>query len=65
VLAGADLGPLPRGWLAAGIWAGGGQIPTNTLRGYGVDASLMSFWLHGGGIHIECGRWGPVLVMPM
>jgi hypothetical protein len=30
-----------------------------------VDASLMSFWLHDGGIHIECGRWGPVLVMPM
>jgi hypothetical protein len=30
-----------------------------------VDASLMSFWLHGGGIHIECGPLGPVLVMPV
>jgi hypothetical protein len=23
----------------------------------------MSSWLHGGGIHIECGPPGPVLVM--
>jgi hypothetical protein len=34
--------------------AGGGRIPADALRGYGVNASLMSSWLHGGGIHIEC-----------
>jgi hypothetical protein len=45
--------------------AGGGQIPADALRGYGVDASLMSSWLHGGGIHIESGQPGPVLVMPV
>jgi hypothetical protein len=30
-----------------------------------VDASLMSSWLHGGGIHIESSQPGPVLVMPV
>jgi hypothetical protein len=30
-----------------------------------VDASLMSFWLHGGGIHIESSPPAPVPVMPM
>jgi hypothetical protein len=30
-----------------------------------VDASLMSFWLHGSGIHIECGQPGSVLVVPV
>jgi hypothetical protein len=49
--------------LAAAIRTIGGQIPAGALCGYGVDASLMSSWLHGGGIHIECGPPGPVLVM--
>jgi hypothetical protein len=35
------------------------------LRGYGVDASLTSFWLHGGGTHIECGPPDRMLVMPV
>jgi hypothetical protein len=39
--------------------AGGGQIPAVALRGYGVDAAAMSFWLHDRGIHIECGPQGP------
>jgi hypothetical protein len=30
-----------------------------------VDASLLSFWLHDGGIHIVWDRRGPVLVMPV
>jgi hypothetical protein len=50
---------------AAAVRAGGGRIPADALRGYGVDAALMSFWLHGGGIHIECGPRCPVLVMPV
>jgi hypothetical protein len=45
--------------------AGGGRIPVVALGGYGVDASLMSFWLHDGGIHIVWDRRGPVLVMPV
>jgi hypothetical protein len=33
------------------------------LRGYGVDASVMSSWLRDGGIHIECDARGSVLVL--
>jgi hypothetical protein len=42
-----------------------GRIPSVALRGYGVDAFLMSFRLHDGGIHIVWIHRGPVLVMPM
>jgi hypothetical protein len=45
--------------------AGGGQIPAAALRGYGVDASAMSFWLRDRGIHIVRKPSGPVLVMPV
>jgi hypothetical protein len=45
--------------------AGGGRIPAVALGGYGVDASLMSFWLHDGGIHIVWNPPGPVLMMPV
>jgi hypothetical protein len=45
--------------------AGGGRIPAVALSSYGVDASAMSFWLHGGGIHIVRDPPGPVLVIPV
>jgi hypothetical protein len=35
------------------------------LRGYGVDASAMSFWLHDRGIHIVWARQGRVSVVPV
>jgi hypothetical protein len=35
------------------------------LRGYGVDASAMSFWLHDRGIHIVWARQDSILVMPV
>jgi hypothetical protein len=43
----------------------GGQTPAVALCGYGVDASVMSLWLHDRGIHIECGPPGPVLAVPV
>jgi hypothetical protein len=45
--------------------AGGGRIPAVALGGYGVDASVMSFWLHDGGIQIVWDPLGAVLVVPV
>jgi hypothetical protein len=44
---------------------GGGQVPVVALRGYGVDAAAMSFWLHERGIHIERACKGSVLMRRM
>jgi hypothetical protein len=50
---------------AAVVLAAAGFRWLLALRGYGVDASAMSFWLHDRGIHIVWARQDSILVMPV